>query len=251
MCSPKGWYPGNTPPNMEKWKIPACSPCNSRYGCIEDDLGIVIPLCLGPDAPNATGLYQKALRAIDPSHGRNHRDRVNRRKKRQKLFRSLLKGHEIPNAVYPGFEERWNRAKSDQVGLPVPVDHLKQLVVKIVKGITYIEDRIYLNEHTQIEHHVVKPSIAAPLEKAVRVHGEIHSQRTWNRSRPRRYTGRWRLCPIQDHNLGEASNVRDGEKRPSTGRSSGIITSFLPLRPFHEFTWTTTAALFGRQHLNF
>ncbi len=173
---PKGWYPGNTPPNMEKWKIPACSPCNSRYGCIEDDLGIVIPLCLGPDAPNATGLYQKALRAIDPSHGRNHRDRVNRRKKRQKLFRSLLKGHEIPNAVYPGFEERWNRAKSDQVGLPVPVDHLKQLVVKIVKGITYIEDRIYLNEHTQIEHHVVKPSIAAPLEKAVRVHGEIHSR---------------------------------------------------------------------------
>lgn len=173
---PKGWYPENTPPNLEKWKIPACSPCNWKYGRIEDELGIVIPLCLGPDVTNAKGMYQKALRAIDPSHGRNHRDRINRRKKGQKIRRSLLKGHEIPNAVYPGFEEKWNRQKPEQVGLPVRVDHLKQLVAKIVKGITYIEDRTYLNEDTQIKHHVVKPNIAARLEKALSLHGEIHSR---------------------------------------------------------------------------
>lgn len=173
---PRGWYPENTPPNLEKWKIPACSPCNWKYGRIEEELGITIPLCLDPDAPSAKGMYQKALRAIDPSHGRNHTDRVNRRKKRQKIVRSLLRGHEIPNAEYPGFEERWNRPRQEQMALSVRVDHLKQLVEKIVKGITYIEDRTYLNEDMQIEHHVVQPGMAAPLERAVRLHGAIHSQ---------------------------------------------------------------------------
>ena len=173
---PQGWYPENTPPNLERWKIPACHPCNRKYGRIEEELGIIIPLCLGPEAPKAKGMYQKALRALDPSHGRNHRDRVNRRKKREKIRRSLLKGQEIAKAVYPGFEEKWDRPKSEQVGLPVRVDHLKQLVEKIVKGITYIEDQIYLNEDTQIEHHVVKPGTAAPLEKTVRLHGETHSR---------------------------------------------------------------------------
>ena len=173
---PQGWYPENTLPNLEKWKVPACSPCNWKYGRIEEELGIRIALCLERDAPNAKGICEKALRAIDPSHGRNPTDRAKRRKKREKILRSVLRGHEIPNAVYPGFEERWNRPKSQQVGIPVRVDHLKQLVEKVVKGITYIEDRVYLNEDTQIQHHVVEPGIAVPLERAVRLHGEIHSR---------------------------------------------------------------------------
>jgi hypothetical protein len=72
---PQGWYPDNSPENVEKWKMPSCRPCNAEYGRIEDELGIIIPLCLGPDAPNARGMYEKALRALDPSKGRNYKDR--------------------------------------------------------------------------------------------------------------------------------------------------------------------------------
>ena len=34
---PESWYPDSTPPNLEKWQIPSCIPCNSEYGKLEQD----------------------------------------------------------------------------------------------------------------------------------------------------------------------------------------------------------------------
>ena len=174
---PRGWYPDDTPKNLEKWKIPACRPCNEEYGQIEEQLGIVIPLCLGPDAQNARGMYRKALRALDPSAGRNYKDKLRRQQKKEKLLAEMLKADQIPTeGAYPGLEERWNRPKPDQVALLVPAKHLERLVDKIVKGITYIESGRILDGQTEIKHHVVTSTGAAPIESILAAHGEVHSR---------------------------------------------------------------------------
>jgi len=174
---PRGWYPDDTPQDLEKWKIPTCRPCNAEYGQIEEELGIVIPLCLGPDAPNAKGMYRKALRALDPSAGRNYKDKLRRQQKKEKLLGAMLKGDQIPSeGAYPGLEERWNRLKSDQIALLVPAKHLERLVEKIVKGITYLECGRVLDSQAEIEHHVVSSAGAAPIESILAAHGEVHSR---------------------------------------------------------------------------
>jgi len=174
---PKGWYPENSPKNVEKWKIPSCRPCNADYGKIEEELGITIPLCLGPDAPHAKGMYEKALRALDSSQGRNFKDRLRREKKKQRILQEMIKGDAIPNeCAYPGLEERWNRPKDEQVALLVSVKHLRRVVEKIIRGITYIEDARYLDAYTEIEHHVVTKDGAEPIEQILTRYGKTHSR---------------------------------------------------------------------------
>jgi len=176
---PKGWYPDDTPQNIEKWKIPSCRKCNAEYGQIEEELGVIIPLVLGPDAPNARGMYQKALRALDASKGRNVKDRIRRAKKRDKILRHMqvLKDlHIPPTAVYPGFEERWGRPKEEQIPLSIPAKALNRLVEKIVKGIVYIEDKRYLDSSTEIEHLVITDQNASPIKAVLEKHGIQHSR---------------------------------------------------------------------------
>jgi hypothetical protein len=62
---PKAWYPNATPENLEKWQIPACASCNSRYGKIENDLLGRVALTLDVKNPASTGLAEKALRALN------------------------------------------------------------------------------------------------------------------------------------------------------------------------------------------
>ena len=174
---PRGWYPEDSPKDVEKWKIPACRQCNASYGLIEEELGIIIPLCLGPDAPNAKGMYEKALRALDPSQGRNFKDRLRREKKRQRILQEMIKGNAIPDeGAYPGLEERWGRPKQDQAALRVDAEYLRRVVEKIIKGITYIEDNRYLDARTEIEHHVVAGEGAEPIEQVLARYGITHSR---------------------------------------------------------------------------
>lgn len=174
---PKGWYPDDTPKDLEKWKIPACRLCNAEYGRIEEELGILIPLCLGPDSPHAKGMYRKALRAIDPSAGRNYKDKLRRQQRKEKLLGGMLMGDQIPTeGAYPGLEERWSRPKSDQVALLVSAKNLERLAEKIVKGITYLEDGRLLDSQTEIEHLVVASTGAEPIERLLASHGTVHSR---------------------------------------------------------------------------
>ncbi len=173
---PRGWYPENTPQDIEKWKIPACKKCNAEYGSLEEDLGIRIALCIGPDAPNAKGIYEKALRSMDASKGKNMKDCIRRAKKRDRYLGMMLRGDSIPqDGVYPGFEDKWDRAPADQIALRIYVHELQRIVEKIIKGVVYIEDHRFLDTSKEIEHLVVSGEGARPLEELFNKHGTRHS----------------------------------------------------------------------------
>ncbi len=174
---PKGWYPEDSPPDIEKWKIPCCKKCNAEYGSLEEDLGIRIAFCVGPDAPNAKGIYHKALSAMDASKGRNKEDRIRRAKKRDRYFGLILKGDAISQEeVYPGLEDKWNRPSEEQTALRIYAHELERIVNKIIKGIVFIEDNRFLETSTEIEHLVVSAEDAKPLEELLSKYGSRHSR---------------------------------------------------------------------------
>src|ERR1700680_4718573 len=83
---PLSFYPDSTPPNLEKWQIPSCIPCNSDYGKLEQDLSLKVGLCLDPFDPASASIVQKALRSLKPAAARDTRDARHRHHKRQKLL---------------------------------------------------------------------------------------------------------------------------------------------------------------------
>lgn len=174
---PQGWYPDTTPQNLEKWKIPTCKSCNDEYGRMEDDLGIVLSTCINPRSAQASGIWEKTLRALDPSQGKTEKDRRARAKKKEELLGKILSGDEIPDyGTYPGLGERWGRPRKEQTALLVPARYLRKLAEKIVKGLAFIEDGQLIDANTEIVHHVVNETGAQAIEDVLKQFGKVHSR---------------------------------------------------------------------------
>ncbi len=170
---PVSWYPDSTPQNIEKWKIPTCKPCNDAYGVIEEELGQVLSLCVEPDTIEFKGVYQRLLRAFDPSQGRNDKDRKIRARKRERILKEMLRGDQIPSeGIYPGLGERWNRPRTQQRALLVPAKHIERLGMKIVRGLAYLEDGKLIGNDFEIEHHPIVESGSKLFEEALAKFGQ-------------------------------------------------------------------------------
>ena len=144
---------------------------------LEEDLGIRIAFCVGPDAPNAKGIYEKALRAMDASQARNKKDAIRRAKKRDKYLRMMMKNPQVPDtAVYPGFEEKRGRPPEERIALHICVHELQKIVEKIVKGIAFVEDGRLIDASMEIQHHPVHGSATGPLNDLLERFGSTHSR---------------------------------------------------------------------------
>lgn len=137
---PKAWYPDSTPPNLQKWQIPSCESCNSEYGELENDLLLVLSCCVDPHIAETSGLYQKALRSINPELAKNDRDRSARAARAKWLKDNMVQGVDIPESkIYPDLGERWGRPIEQAQGMKIPFNNLSRLTEKIVRGIYFLE----------------------------------------------------------------------------------------------------------------
>ncbi len=130
------WYPETTPQNVEKWQVPSCRDCNHTFSKIEEDIGLRIAMCLDREDPAAAGIVEKALRAIDPSQGRDETDQLARQRKGQKLRAAMREMMSLPQSgVLPSFQTNWDLG-SRTVTL-LPADDLHNLVKKWVRGVHF------------------------------------------------------------------------------------------------------------------
>lgn len=112
---PESWYPEGTEDNKYKRQIPSCIKCNNDYGRMEKDLLIRIGLCLNPDSEESKGIIDKAMRAIDPTRGRNSKDAKHRQKKREQIISQMMREEDVPpESIYPEFDS----ASQGAIGLP-------------------------------------------------------------------------------------------------------------------------------------
>lgn len=174
---PVSWYPENTPQNLAKWKIPSCLKCNKEYGVLEEDLLVRLALCIDPQSENNRGIVERAFRSIDPSRAKGQKDRRIRQAKRQKLQREVLEGHAIPDkGIYPNLGERWNRPIEERAAITVRASSVRRLCEKVVRGITYLTDNIFIEPPYRVTFYALTDEGAAGFEEVLERFGQIFTR---------------------------------------------------------------------------
>lgn len=174
---PEAWYPDTTPDNVEKWKIPSCRPCNALHGKSEGELLVRFGLCVDPDDPKNAGIVEKALRALTAESGRDEKDAKAREGYRQKILGQVFEGEAIPyQAIYPGFGPQPGIHDSTRVAVPVSAAGIRRLVEKIVRGVTYVHDKKFVESPYKIEQFVLTDEGAAPLADILRRFGKVYER---------------------------------------------------------------------------
>ncbi len=170
---PESWYPSTARRDLPKWQIPTCGRCNSRYGRLEEELLLLLGLCIDPHLAETAGIVPRVLRSINPVHARNLRDAQLRLARQEKLRRRVVQGTDIPTkAIFPGLGERWSRPADKQVAVTVPAKSFRRLTEKIVRGIYYLHDGQFIEPPFAIEHYVLTDTGAAPLTDLLRDYGQ-------------------------------------------------------------------------------
>jgi hypothetical protein len=171
---PKAWYPDTTPENLEKWQIPACVTCNSRYGKIENDLLGRIALTLDSKNPASAGLVEKALRALNPAAAQNEGDAAAREARAKKILGDMYKGEQINSAnVVPGLGERWARPVEQQLAVKIPEESFPAMTEKIVRGLVYREDGAFIEPPRKIECFLAEEERAKEVKELLDKHGKV------------------------------------------------------------------------------
>ena len=151
---PKGWYPENTPLNIQRPTVPSCATCNNSLGTMEKELFIRMALCITPDHPEAIGINSKLLRSfglgIDEDSLSPEEIEI-RRKLLKKIF-SETKPYTPDIKVFPGLGLHEGFPPELQVTTPVPFNELEKVSKKIVRGLEYIfGGKRYIEEPYEVE----------------------------------------------------------------------------------------------------
>lgn len=171
---PESWYPTSTPANLAKWQVPSCIQCNSELGRIEKEFFVRIALCLDPNDSGFKGMAEKAHRSMDPRHAKNPGDRRARAGLAAKINSELMIGEAIPSeGTYPSLGERWGRPRHAGVALTIPADFFRRITEKVVRGITYIEGKRFIEPPHCVEFFALDDAGAATMRQVLESYGEV------------------------------------------------------------------------------
>lgn len=174
---PESWYPESTPPNLEKWQVPSCKECNTKYGEIESDLMIRVGLCLDPTDSRCAGIPQKAIRAVSPRYGKTPKDKAARLAKRNEILGKSCFGKDIPDqGVYPGLGNRWGLPKKECIPITVPAEAIQKVTEKIVRGIFLLEDKSYIEPPFKISFWAMHEAGAKDIKAIIQKHGQVYAR---------------------------------------------------------------------------
>lgn len=140
---PKAWFPGSYPLNL--WTVPAHKKCNATFKVYEDEIFVRLGLLLQPGVQGAEGIKEKAIRAMDPMQGRNMKDSAYREQLRKRVL-----GDVVENSMYNPDKMYKSGLLSITPGMPcsqilIRPEALEKVVEKLIKGILYIENNLYVD----------------------------------------------------------------------------------------------------------
>ena len=119
--------------------------CNHDLGKIEEDFFRRVAFSLDPNIPESKSLMDRALRSVNAEAGKNPDERRIRSAVFQRMHAEMLKGTDIPqSSIHPGMGERWGCPVEEQVAIVMPTDRLQRIAEKIVRGIFYLEYKVFI-----------------------------------------------------------------------------------------------------------
>ncbi len=153
---PRGWYPDDTPPDLERWTAPCCRGCNTRLSKLEQNLGTRIGLSLGPNHPGAIGIYEKSLRAMNPGEGRDEADSRARLALQREILGDTLNGALIDTrAILAGLGPAEGVPVTELPAIPLPVPMVDGFCHKLTRGALWVFDEQVVEPPRRIElYHV-------------------------------------------------------------------------------------------------
>jgi hypothetical protein len=168
---PRSWYPSTTPKNLEKWKLPACLPCNREYGRIEEELRLKLAACLDPKSEAAAGIWQKVRDSLNPSKGRSPLDKFKRNLARKRFLAGVMPARkELLEHTLPELDP--NRPMGN-LALRVDGRRLRKFIEKLVRGTIYLTEQRYIEADQEITVSLLRREHEGELIQILEQSGEL------------------------------------------------------------------------------
>jgi|SRR5687767_9626366 len=172
---PQAWNPDTTPPNLAKWKIPSCTRCNNDYSKLEEDLLWRLGLSIDPEDQKSLGISNKVLRSTKPIYAKNKRDSKLRAAKLKRIVEQLMIFRSIPEkGLLPNFGPQPNLRYDQYVTIPIDEETLVKLGQKIIKGITYLFNKSFIDDQYTINVYLVEDHNAQEVVQTIEKYGVTH-----------------------------------------------------------------------------
>jgi hypothetical protein len=133
---PHSWYPDSTPPNIQRWTAPSCAKCNHKFGAMEEMLFVRFAMCVDPRKQAASGVWNKARRAL----GIGVNDLSESEKRIRKALRDEILGkvkaydRDAEPHVIPGFGPHAGFPMAPQIQVEIPGAAVHEVAKKILRG---------------------------------------------------------------------------------------------------------------------
>jgi hypothetical protein len=188
---PRAWYPSSTPDQIAKWSFPSCVRCNGELGVIEDSLRHRLALGIDPGSLAGQGIVDSALRSMDPARAKNERDRRARAARRAALDRDLVPGNQLPlDSALPGLGPDAELPLDAQLGTYVRADDINRFISKLIRGLTYLQLKQYIDTRHNIDVRFYNPGDAQLLIGSLdRRHADVIERGPGIRARVAREAG--------------------------------------------------------------
>lgn len=145
------WYPESTPEDVQRPIAPSCTPCNGKFGKLENDLLGRLALCIDPTKAESAGIAAKALRAvgIGVEGELSSKEKAIRSKLKTRLIREMIPDSQVAGkpGILPGFGPHNEFSREPLIAISVNAEALKDVCRKIIRG---------------LEHHVADRYIECP-----------------------------------------------------------------------------------------
>ncbi len=136
---PSSWYPDSTPPEVQRWTVPSCAPCNGCFGAMEDELFVRLALCVDPRKGAASGISKRAIRSFGVgATGLSENERRYREALRDRIFQDAKAYSSDDQAhILPGLGPHPQGPATQQIQISISEDLLTSVAKKIVRGSEY------------------------------------------------------------------------------------------------------------------
>jgi hypothetical protein len=130
---------------------------------MESDFLSRVGLCLNPHHPASRSIVVKALRSMKPDAARNPRDRELRTAKGMKILRSAENIGPVPmDSVVPGLGIK-STAPEEQHPILIDANHFDLIASKMVRGIYYLRDGLFIEPTHVIDHFLLDSDVAREM----------------------------------------------------------------------------------------
>ena len=160
---------GKHTPRDRALDVPACSECNAKLGKIEEELFILLGMCVDVRKVAASGVPQKVLRALGIGVKLSKKEEAHRAKKRERVLAGIAPySGKREKYVLPGFGATPGYDPKTLKQILIPADLLLKFQGKLIRGLEYkFGNERYVGDDFKIATYNVRENSSADVDSLI------------------------------------------------------------------------------------